>query len=81
MPDTSSYEYEDLKELLSHSTMATDIGDKISKADIGQIVDHVKAALSSSADRDFDALTAKYAVNFSHAGEAVADYLITELNK
>ena len=79
--DTSSYEYEDLKDLLAQSTMETDIGDKVSKEDIGQIVERVKAALSSTAARDFDALTAKYAVNFGHAGEAVADYLISELNK
>ena len=61
--------------------METDIGDKISKADIGQIVSRVKAALSSTADRDFEVLTKKYAVNFGHAGEAIADYLIAELNK
>lgn len=79
--DTASYEYEDLKDLLAQSTMTTDIGDYVAKDDIGQIVDRVKAALSSTAERDFDALTAKYAANFGHAGEVVADHLISELNK
>ena len=81
IPDSEEYEYKDLKDLLDHSTMETDIGDKISKEDIGQIVDRVKTVLSSAAKRDFDAITKKYAVNFGHAGNVIADYLIAELNK
>ncbi|MCH5277668.1 MAG: CDP-glycerol glycerophosphotransferase family protein [Desulfovibrionaceae bacterium] len=75
------YEYADLKELLAESAMEQEIGRKVSRAQMSDIVTIVREVLDSFRPETFAALRDKYAANFGHAGEAVADYLIAELQK
>lgn len=81
VPDISEWEYEDLAEILKESTMDADLGERLPKEEISSIREQVSRTLSESRHRDFTALRNKYVSNFRRSGEAVAEYLISELQK
>ena len=81
LADLAEYEYDELTGLLENSTMELEIGSRVGKADIVRMPEIVRATLSTQADRDFDAIRNKYVAQFGRSGEAVAEYLITLLQK
>ena len=81
LADLSEYEYDELKPLLDQSTMELEIGSRVGKADISRMPEVVEATLAAHSDRDFAAIRNKYVAHFGRSGEAVAEYLITQLAK
>ena len=81
MNNMTNYEYVDLKELLNESTMEHDIGRTVNKSEMADIVAIVQEVLNSFSPDTFTELRDKYAANFGHAGEAIAEYLVAKLQR
>ena len=81
LADLSEYEYDELKPLLEHSTMELEIGSRVGKDDITRMPEVVQTTLAAHDSRDFAAIREKYVAHFGRSGDAVAEYLITQLSK
>ena len=74
--DYEEYEYADLAEILSESTMEKELGAFVSKEKISEISDVVKQCIEDNQDSKNEFLRNKYTANFGNSGNFIADYII-----
>lgn len=81
VPDPQEWECQDLGGAIWLETVEKEIGEKIGKGEVENIVDHVRRTLAETKARDFRELRDKYVSNFGRSGKVIADYLVSALDE